>query len=199
MRKSFQLVTLVSLVLIVGTVYGQKYPNIGIRGGLGTDINLGLAYGVGGNILLDIDRNYIELGVLIFGGNFEESSDEGIHTYDEKTDLTVFGFMANYLIGFNPRKPGLYFIAGLGAAYVDVVWEERSDSDTSLGTPLPGGGSMQSAEGAVGGSVLNVGIGNGFSKSFDVRFEVPVILAYSATGEASSVIPTFLATVGFRF
>ena len=83
--------------------------------------------------------------------------------------------------------------------FINVEWEESSDSDTSLGTPLPGGGSMQSADGTVGGSVLNVGIGNSFSKAFDIRFEVPVIVTFSETGEASTVIPTFIATLGYRF
>lgn len=200
MRKSLFLPVAVALLfLIAGNAHGQKSPKIGIRGGIGTDISLGLAYGAGGNILFDLDKNYVEVGVVLFGGNFEESSDEGIHTYDETTDLIVFGLMANYLIGYNPRKPGLYFITGFGLASVNIEWEERSDSDSSLGTPLPGGGSMQSADGSGGGSVLNVGIGNGFSKAFDIRFEIPVIITFSGTGEASTVIPTFIATLGYRF
>ncbi len=59
---------------------GQTIPQIGIRGGIGTDINLGLAYGFGGNFLIDIPKNTLELGVMLFGGSFKESSSEGIHT-----------------------------------------------------------------------------------------------------------------------
>ena len=200
MQKSlFYPVALVVIFLIASTASGQVSPKIGIRGGVGTDINLGLAYGLGGNFLLNLSDNSLELGVVVFGGSFEESTDEGMHTYDEKTDLFVFGLMANYLIGYTPRKSGLFFVTGIGLASISVEWEERSDTDVSLGPLLPGGGSMQSEDGTAGGTVLNLGIGRSFSNGWDVRAELPVIVTFAPPGESSAVIPTMIATLGYRF
>ena len=189
----------VMIVLTAGTASAQKQPTIGIRGGVGTDINLGLAYGVGGNYLLRLPRNSVELGVLIFGGNFKESTDEGVHTYDEETSILVIGLLANYLFGYTPRRPGMFFVAGFGLASISVDWEERSDTDTSLGTPLPGGGSKQEDDGSTGGTVFNLGIGRSFFSGLDIRIEIPVIVTFSRPGEAAGVIPTFIATLGYRF
>ncbi len=192
-------ITVMMILLITTTVIGQTTPKIGIRGGVGTDINLGLAYGLGGNYLMIYPNNCLELGVLIFGGSFEEKSDEGFHTYEEKTSITLFGFMANYLIGYAPLQRGRFFIAGVGLANINVEWEEKSETDESLGTFLPGGGSMQSEEGSTGGMVFNLGIGNGFSSGWDIRVELPVIMTFSAPGEAAGVVPTLIVTLGYRF
>ena len=177
---------------------GQS-PRIGIRGGVGTDVNLGLAYGAGVNFLLDARGNAIELGILLFGGSFEETSDIGIYTYEETTDLFVFGLMANYLINYAPRESSLFFVVGMGLGAISVAWEEKSAKDTSLGTPLPGGGSMQSVDGSTAGTIFNLGVGGSFKNGVDVRAEVPVILAFGAPGDASAVIPTAIATIGYRF
>lgn len=192
-------VAIVVMFLIAGTASGQTTPKIGIRGGIGTDINLGLAYGLGGNFVIGFPENSLELGVLFFGGSFEEKTDEGIHTYEEKTDLIVFGLVANYLLGYTLRQPGLFLVTGIGLASINVEWEERSATDVSLGTPLPGGGSMQSEDGTAGGTVFNLGIGRSFSSGLDIRAELPVIVTFAPPGGASSVVPTLIATLGYRF
>ena len=187
-------------LLMAGSVFGQTTrPKVGVRAGLGTDISFGVAYGGGVNYLLATPNGGLELGVVLFGGSFDESTDQGIHTYDETTDLFVFGAMANYLINYTPEQPSTFFIAGAGLASVAVDWEERSKTDNSLGTPLPGGGSMQSADGSAGGSLFNLGVGRAFKGGFDVRAELPVIVSFSAPGESSAVIPTLIVTAGLRF
>lgn len=132
--------------------------SIGIRAGIGTDINLGLAYGGGINYLLDLNTNAIEIGIVIFGGHSEETTVE-FNTYNEKTDVFVFGVLSNYLFGYKLKKPGLFGIIGLGFAAISVEWEESSPNDISLGTPLPGGGSKQSVDATGAGSVFNLGFG----------------------------------------
>ena len=95
------------------------YPNsselssIGIRAGLGTDINLGLAYGGGINYLFNLNQNAVELGIVVFGGHSEETSVE-YNTYTEKTDVLVYGVLANYLFGYELKKAGLFGLIGLG-------------------------------------------------------------------------------------
>jgi len=185
--------------LVAFSAQAQTSPKVGIRAGVGTDINLGVAYGVGANYLISLPQNSLELGVVIFGGSFDETTDEGIHTYEETTDIFVFGLLGNYLIDYTPNEPGSFFVVGFGLASINVEWEERSDTDESLGTLLPDGGSMQSDDGSVGGTVFNLGFGMSFTGGFDVRAEVPVIVSFGSPGEASSVIPTLIVTAGLRF
>lgn len=197
------LCTVCCVLFVVGLVsaHAQTAPRVGVRAGIGTDVTGGIAYGLGVNYLLTFEsnpNNSLELGVVFFGGSFEETSEE-YHTYVENTDVVVFGVLANYLIGYQPGKAGFFFIAGAGLASIGVEWEERSETDISLGTPLPGGGSMQSADGTSGGSVVNLGVGKTFKGGLDVRLEIPVILAFSSPGEAASVVPTAILTAGIRF
>lgn len=199
MRSVISQVAIIISVFLFTSVFAQQQPRIGIRGGVGTDINLGIAYGAGINMLFGQQEAYYELGIVFFGGSFEESTDEGIHTYDETTDILVFGLMGNYLINYTPGEPGMFYIIGAGLASIDVSWEERSDTDESLGPLLPGGGSMQSEEGTAAGSVLNLGAGRTFSSNLDIRMEIPVIVTFSAPGEASSVIPSLILTAGIHF
>ncbi len=190
------------LVLGVATTQAQVNPRIGVRAGIGTDINLGIAYGAGGNFLLSFPENSnssLELGIVLFGGSFDETTEEAVNTYEETTDIFVFGALANYLFGYQAEQPGTFVVAGLGLASISTTWEARSSTGGSLGTPLTGGGSMQSAEGSTAGTVFNLGVGHSFKGGLDIRLEVPVILSFSAPGGATSVIPTAIATAGYRF
>ena len=58
--------------------------------GLGQTSAGELAYGIGGNYLIDLQSNALELGILFFSCSFEEESTEGIHICKEKTDTIVF-------------------------------------------------------------------------------------------------------------
>ena len=180
----------------LGKTLALEAGNFGIRAGIGTDITGGLAYGIGANYLVN---NSFELGVLLFGGSFSESTDEGIHTYDETTDIFLFALMANYLFNYDQGEDTFFYIAGIGLASVSLEYEESSATDTSLGPPLPGGGSMFTEDGSSGGTVFNVGVGKRFNKSFDVRLEIPVIVSFATYESASSVIPTVILTGGIRF
>ncbi len=187
---------------LLGTVSNNpasnKSSSIGIRAGIGTDINLGLAYGGGLNYLFNLNSNAFELGFVVFGGHSEETT-EDFNTYIEKTDIMVFGVLANYLYGYKLKKSGLFGVIGLGFAAISVEWEESSPNDISLGTPLPGGGSKQSSDGTGAGSVFNLGFGMAFNGGLDIRVEAPVIFIFGPPGGASSIIPTFMATIGYHF
>jgi len=178
--------------------YSSGSGSIGIRAGVGTDINLGLAYGGGINYLLYLNNNAVELGIVVFGGHSEETTVE-INTYNEKTDVLVFGVLSNYLLGYKIKKTGFFGVIGLGFAAISVEWEESSPNDVSLGTPLPGGGSKQSADATAAGFVINLGFGMAFKGGFDLRAEAPVIFIFDAPGQSSSIIPTFMITAGYRF
>lgn len=187
-------VVLFSLV----SLQAQTPGSFGIRGGVGTDISGGLAFGGAINYLFPVGKNHAEIGPVLYLSHSEETTEE-YNTYTETTDLTVFGVLANYLFNYDPAGSGTFFLAGFGFAAVSVEWEEKSDTDISLGTPLPGGGSKQSAEGTAGGSVLNIGAGYKFAGKVDIRAELPVIFMFDTPGDASSVAPTLTVTLGIRF
>ncbi len=198
--KSVSMAFILGIALILtSTVQAEEIAGFGIRGALGTDITGGIAYGAGANYMLSLQKDALELGIILFGGSFEETTDEGMYTYNETTDIFVFALLANYLYRYSPGQPGSFFIAGFGLGSISVEWEEESPNDESLGTPLPGGGSKQSDEGSAAGTIFNVGAGYSFANRLDLRFEVPVFLTFSAPGEASSVIPTFTLSAGYRF
>ena len=181
------------------TVFSSELPKIGVRGGLGTDINLGLAFGGGVNYMLDVVESPLELGVLVFYSHSTETSNNGYNDYHETTDLMVFGMMANYLMGYKRGAPGGFFLAGFGLGAMNVYWEEWSPTDESLGELLPEGGSRQEDEGTAGGVVFSLGGGMAFSNGADIRLEIPVILVFGEYGEASTVVPTVTLTAGMRF
>jgi hypothetical protein len=166
-----------------------------IRGGLGTDINLGLGYGAG--LGYKFPYSNFELTAVLFVHSSEETTEE-FHTYTETTDLVVFGIMGNYLFGYSSNEPGFFGIVGFGFSAISVDWEESSPTDISLGTPLPGGGSKQSESGTGGGSIINAGFGYSFG-NLSLRAEFPVIVAFSAPGDAAAVAPTFIVMLGYTF
>jgi hypothetical protein len=181
--------------------FSSEIPKIGVRGGLGTDINLGLAFGVGGNYLLDMGGSPLELGALLYYSHSTETSNNGYNDYHETTDITVFGMLANYLMGYELGTPGIFLLAGFGLGAISVYWEEWSPTDGSLGESLPDypDGSRMEDDGVAAGSVFNLGGGMAFSNGADIRFEIPVILVFGEYGEASTVVPTFTITAGMRF
>ncbi len=199
MRREVCLAVFGIMTIGAAGVYAQTSPSIGVRAGIGTDINGGIAFGVGGNYRLSFPKNSLELGKVVFGGSFEETTEEDGNTYEETTDVYVFAGMANYLVGRQKGMPSTFFIAGFGLACVSIEWEESSSGDTSRGTPLPGGGTKHSADGSAAGSVFNLGVGKSFAGGFDVRFELSTILVFGSLGDAGDVIPTAMLAAGYRF
>lgn len=200
MRRSLSIIVCVSFVLLVVSTSASAFETgrIGVRGGIGTDINLGLAFGIGANFLL-AGNNPVELGVLIFKSHSTDETTTEFHEYDETTDILVIGVTGNYLIGYMPAKLSTFFVAGGGVGIINVNWEERSDTDESLGEYLEGGGSKQTADGSAVGLILNIGVGKAFTPTFDVRLEMPILIITSAPGESSSFVPTFTLTAGVCF
>jgi hypothetical protein len=201
--RNYLFVCLVFVVFISPlTSFSSELPKIGVRGGIGTDINLGLAFGGGVNYILDVGENPLELGVLVFYSHSTETSNNGFNDYHETTDIMVFGMMANYLLGYKRGTPGGFFLVGFGLGAMNVYWEEWSPTDGSLGEslfPEYPDGSRQEDEGTAGGGVFNIGAGMTFSNGADIRLEIPVILVFGEYGEASTVVPTVTLTAGMRF
>jgi hypothetical protein len=179
--------------------HAAQASNAGVRGGVGTDIGGGIAYGLGLNYIPATDASGSwELGIVAYGGSFKETTTE-FFTYEEKTTIAAYGVLANRLFHYRPMMKGGYAIAGAGVGAVSVTWEERSSGDITLGTRLAGGGSMQSLSSTGAGAIVNVGAGYGFGGPWDVRVEAPILFISGPPGGASSVAPTLTVTAGVRF
>jgi len=169
---------------------------LGVRGGVGSDITFGgLAFGGGVNKLF---LDTLEVGLVFYYGSFTEDSSNGVNDYTDTTKITAFAAFLNYLYGYHRNSSGFYLVGGVGVAYLGVNWEESSPTDTTLGTLLPGGGSKETFDGSTAGTILNVGVGYSIAGGFDLRLEVPVVIAFGNAGGASSVIPLFTLTGGYR-
>jgi hypothetical protein len=119
------------LLFIINTTYGQteQTGTFGIRAGIGTDISFGIAYGAGFNYRL---QENMELGLVLFGGKFSETSDNGFNVYEETTDIFAIAAQANWLFSHRPDETKPFFVAGTGLAYISYEWQESSATDCHL-------------------------------------------------------------------
>lgn len=194
MKKTISI--LVAILVLSLAIHTAASARMAFRMGLGTDLSGGLAVGLNGSYHIDTGPFVSELGFSLFNANNTYTSNNGFNDYTETTGLTVVGGLANMLFNYQPDSP--FFVAGAGLGLINLTWKETSPTDTSLGTLLPGGGSEQSTDALVAGSVLNVGFGYLFGDNFDLRFEAPMIVVFSAPGNAAAVVPTFTITGGMR-
>ena len=202
MRRSYQfpmLLACLTMIVVSAASAQEKSGSAGARFGVGTDINGGLAYGGQLDYTLNQGSNALELGFSACGGKFEEDSDNGFNEYHEETTILVFGAIANYLFRYSLDTGGPYFLTGAGFGAFAVKWEESSETDSTLGTLLPGGGSMQSEEETTGGFIINFGIGHRFSEKFDLRAQIPTFFISGGVEREAKVVPTITITAGFKF
>lgn len=189
-----RIIPILALSFCLTSTFAQSQQGtFGVRAGIGTDITLGIAYGAGFNYRLQED---FEAGLLLFGGKFSETSDNGFNTYEETTSVFALAATGTWLFKHRADESKPYFLTTAGLGYIGYDWEERSATDISLGTPLPGGGSMQSESGSTGGLLVGLGIGHTFGGPFDLRFEIPILVPFA---ETVGVVPLFMLTAGYRF
>jgi len=179
------------------TVHAQG--RAGLRIGAGADISGGVAFGGQIDYTLPRGSNSFELGLAGFGGKFEEDLSNGTNDYHEETDILVVAAIANYLFRHDMEGGGPYFVAGIGVGGFSVEWREESPTDTSLGSPLSGGGSFQEEDGTAAGLILNFGIGHRFSEQFDLRLQVPTFFISGGDERDDQMVPTLTVTVGIGF
>ncbi len=195
--------TLAATLLLLGllsTEDATAQGTFGVRFGAGTDVTGGIALGGTANYTLPQSAgNALELGLNLFYGSFDEESNNGFNDYFETTDIFVVAAIANYLFRHSLEIPGPYFVAGAGVGAFNVSWREESPTDTSLGSPLPGGGSFQEEDGTTGGLILNFGIGHRFNEAADLRFQVPTFFLGEGEQRESAVVPTFVLSLGVSF
>ncbi len=174
----------------------------GIRGIVGTDISLGLAFGLGASYarIPRYGSTCLELGVdFLYSGLTEEERIQGWNYVEddvEETTLLIFSLRLNGLFNYNPGKPGIYFIAGSGVVVASYDFEETETYNYVEGYVQI---FRNTDDGVVFGNVLNLGIGASFGGGLESRLETPLLIFYSEYGNAAAFAPTFTLSLLYRF
>ncbi|MDH5464898.1 MAG: hypothetical protein OEW60_04665 [Thiovulaceae bacterium] len=196
--KKIVFVTLI--VLLPMCISAENKPvDLTIRGAIGTDPSLGIAYGVGVYHKIAGGKNSAEVGVNFYGAHSSETSTEFGNDYTEDTSLAVITVMYNFLYNYDPKGSHIYLISGVGVGLIGYDWTESSSTDTSLGTLLPGGGSTHGSDGTAFGNMLNLGIGKVLANGLDLRFEVPIFVMYNSYYDTAAVAIAITASIGKDF
>ena len=176
------------------SVLHPQAQTFGVRGGVGTDIHLGLGFGVGAAYVWNSGGggSAFELGGDVYYNRTTESYTRDVAVNGEdKTTLTVFGVRANALFNYHPSRKSVYFIAGFGFVVASLRWEENENAPNWTG-PY-----HDEAEGTSVGNIINLGIGVPLMTNLDVRLETPMLYFYSAYGKSAAFAPT--ATIGLTY
>jgi len=178
---------------------GLNHSGFGIRGGIGTDITGGLGFGVGA-FYIPSSSNW-DLGLDIYYANISETETGTDVKRNDNTKLLVFAFRSNYLINYNPKKSGVYFLAGAGFVLSSVSWKETITYDPIR---YPNIGPEHWSDDALSfGNVLNLGVGLKLGGGLETRLETPLLIFYGTPGHGSqnagTIAPTFTLNLLYRF
>lgn len=170
-----------------------------VRGGVGTDLNLG--FGVGGGAAY-VWNSAGGGPSYEFGADFYyHHSTEGYTdqrgnvtvTGEDRTTLTVFSVRANALFNYSPSRKKVYFIAGVGFVVANLWWEETENAP-NWNAPY-----HDEVEGTSAGTVINIGVGVPLTTKLDVRLETPMLFFFSAAGKSATFAPTVTLGLTYRF
>ncbi len=83
---------------------------------------------------------------------------------------------------------------GFGFVVASVEWTEYQKPKNSSSRTL-----YDFVEGTSVGNIFNFGVGKFINKHLEMRFEAPMLLLYSSTGNAASFVPTISLSLSYRF
>jgi hypothetical protein len=180
-----------------GQSSGSSGGSFGVRGGVGTDVNLGLGFGAGVFYLWASGTTAFEFGADVYYSHTTESytDQRGSVTVngEDVTTLLVFGIRGNALFNFRPSRKSVYFIAGIGFVVASMQWEE---TETAPNWTAP---YHDEAEGTSAGNIVNIGVGIPLTRQLDVRLEFPMLFFYGSYGKTATFVPTATLSLAYRF
>lgn len=180
-----------------------NYSGFGIRGHGGTDITLGLGFGLG--------VYYNLTGSAYSNTSWEFGLDAYYHTSTNKytggpkywessvkedVDLFIFALKANDLFKYRPLKSGVYFITGVGFVVADIRVHQI---ETPPPSSIYGTTEYYLYKETSFGNIVNLGIGYCFARHMEARIETPLLFFYSTPGGIGKIAPTFTLSIQYRF
>lgn len=198
LRRAVLLLTAVSLASAVCSpqTVRQNPESFGVRGGVGTDIELGLGFGAGAFYVWTSGSIGFELGADVYYHHSTETYEEerGVTVNGEDvTTLIIFGVRANGLFNFRPSRRSVYFIAGVGFVVASLEWT-RKETAPNWTQPY-----RDQADGTAVGNIVNLGVGIPLTRQLDIRLEFPMLFLYSSYGNAATFVPTATLGLVYRF
>jgi hypothetical protein len=181
---------LILLVFTAFPVIAAEISGFGLNAGVGTDVSLGLAAGVGISYLMVNDPELsLEAGFNLYFSSYKESSVDGPadYVYYDSATTIIFAVAANALFNYNPKTAGIYTLAGLGAGGVNINWEKSSTDDPTYN---------DSGDSTGGSLIINLGVGGTFGNGFELRAQLPVFMTFTGLGTIFS--PALTIGAGLR-
>lgn len=160
------------------------------RVSVGLDVmDLGLAAGLGGGYRFPVAAGNMEVLADVYYSPYWETYTEGANTFDYKSHLIILGVRADWLFNYAPDKRGLYQVVGVGLFAGSFSWTNYNRT-----TDYTEGNSYFAS-----GTVINLGLGWAFSRRFEARLEVPVLVFFGQYGQAAAVAIPITLGVLLRF
>lgn len=160
-----------------------------VRFNVGLDvIDIGLAAGIGAAYRFPGPGGIGEVSADIYYGPYWETYTEGANTFDYSETLIIIAVRANWLFNYEADVPGWYQVAGTGVFAGSYSWENYNRT-----TDYTEGNSYFAS-----GTVINLGLGYVFSRTWEARLEIPVLVFFGEYGEAAAIAIPITAGVLFR-
>ena len=220
-REFLGLVAVLGLAL-PSTAQSQVSRQLEFRGGSGISSTGELSFA--GQIGLNENegRNSFELALVGYGTSSGKTSvvetDIGIRNSTEsttaQTDVIGGGIAANLLLRHGLEVPGPYFVVGAGVGLFMVDWARTSSTDGTVdssqfrtasgdlprfwrsGKPPDWSRKPQNeVSGTSAGSMFNLGIGQRFGRSLDLRIQAPSLLIVGNGPREVSFITMLVTTI----
>lgn len=151
-------------------------------------IDIGLAAGIGAAYRFPGPGGIGEVSADIYYSPYWETYTEGANTFDYSETLVIVAVRANWLFNYEAGGIGWYQVAGTGVFMGSYSWENYNRTlDITEGNSY-----------FASGTVLNLGLGYVFSRTWEARLEIPILVFLGEYGEAAAIAIPITAGVLFR-
>lgn len=221
-RKLLGLVTVLGLTL-PSTAQSQVSRQLELRGGSGISTTGKLSFTAQIGLNENEGRNSVELALVGYGTSYSKttSSDTniGIRSTTEyttaRTDIIGGTIAANLLLRHGMEVSGPYFVVGAGVGLFMVDWARTNWTDSTVnssqsrmargelpprfwrsGKPPDWSRKPQNeVKGIATGSMFNLGIGQRFGRSLDLRIQAPSLLIVGSGPREVSFVTMLVTTI----
>ena len=213
-REFLGLVAVLGLAL-PSTAQSQVSRQLEFRGGSGISTTGKLSFA--GQIGLNENEgsNSVELALVGYGTSSSKTTFSEIDDpVTSQTDVIGGGIAANLLLNHGLEVTGPYFVVGAGVGLFMVDWARTSSTDSTVDSSqfrtasgdLPrfwrsgkppdwSRKSQNEVSGTSAGSMFNLGIGQRFGRSLDLRIQAPSLLIVGDGPREVSFITMLVTTI----
>ena len=150
-------------------------------------IDIGIAAGAGVGFRFPGPGGLAELTLDAYFGPYWETYTEG-NTFDYTEMLVIIAARANWLFNLKAGRRGWYQVVGAGCFAGSYSWENYNrDTDYTEGNSY-----------FASGTLINLGLGYVFNRTWEARVEVPILIFFGEYGEAAAIAIPITVGVLYR-